>query len=253
MNDLEINIIPCLNDNYAYIISFENQALVIDPSESLPIIKFIEKNNLNLKYILNTHHHFDHVGGNLDLKKKYNASVIGSKKDKNRIPGIDLLLSENEEFIFNGYIFKVIEVPGHTLGHIAFYLESKKAVFTGDTIFSLGCGKLFEGTSKQMWDSICKIRALPRDTQIYCGHEYTLNNALFTQSIKNDNKIEKKIKEVEGLRKNNLPSIPTTVSEEIKLNLFFQADKNKIKSLFSNNKITSEETFALIRSAKDSY
>ena len=125
MKDFNINIIPCLNDNYSYVISVGKDALVIDPSESKPIINFIEKNNLELKFILNTHHHFDHVGGNLELKDKYNLLIAGNENDKKRIPGIDIFLNETEKFVFNSHEFQVINTPGHTSDCISFYVKSK--------------------------------------------------------------------------------------------------------------------------------
>ena len=179
-----ISIIPCLNDNYSYIcFDNKNDAFVVDPSEFKPVDEYISNNQLNLKYVLNTHHHFDHVGGNYELKQKYNCKVIGSKLDENRIPEVDILLKEGEKWKFKEDAAQIIEIPGHTTGHIAFYFSNQKIVFTGDTLFSLGCGRLFEGTPEMMWNSLQKLRNLPDDTKIYCGHEYTLNNALFTKSV----------------------------------------------------------------------
>ena len=253
MKDFNINIIPCLNDNYSYVISVGRDALVIDPSESKPIINFIEKNNLELKFILNTHHHFDHVGGNLELKDKYNLLIAGNENDKKRIPGIDILLNETEKFLFNSHEFQVINTPGHTSDCISFYVKSMKSVFTGDAVFSLGCGRLFEGSPNEMWKSICKIKSLPDDTNIFCGHEYTMNNAIFTKAIIDNEAIDLKIREIKKLRSNNIPTIPTTIAAEKKLNIFFQADRDEIKSLFSKELINDEEAFKMIRLAKDNF
>ena len=172
---LNINILPCLKDNYSFVIhdTEANIVSVVDPSEFEPVDNFIEKKFKKIDYILNTHHHFDHTGGNLDLKKKYKSKIIGSKKDKKRIPGIDIELSNNENFKLGKLDFKIFFVPGHTSGHVCFYSESAKVVFTGDTLFSLGCGKVFEGTYLEMLDSLNLIKKLPIDTKIYCGHEYT--------------------------------------------------------------------------------
>ena len=141
---MQIILVPCLSDNYAYIIINNNSKTVgvVDPSEALPIISFLNKKNLKLNYILNTHHHFDHIGGNIELKKKYNAKVVGFDGDKHRIPGIDISLKDNENWVFGDSKLKVIHVPGHTLGHICFFFEKEKIVFTGDTLFSLGCGRI---------------------------------------------------------------------------------------------------------------
>ena len=172
---MEITTIPCLTDNYAYIINDYNSKTtgVIDPSEASPIITFLKKQKLKLDYILNTHHHFDHIGGNIELKKKYNAQVVGFEGDKHRIPGIDIALKNNENWNFGNSTIKVFHIPGHTLGHICFFFEKEKIAFTGDTLFSLGCGRIFEGNHKQMLDSLNKIKSLPKETKIYCGHEYT--------------------------------------------------------------------------------
>ena len=145
---MRIEIIPCLQDNYSYLVIDEkkNSACVIDPGESAPIIKYLDDNKINLKFILNTHHHYDHIDGNKDLKKKYQAKILGYQGDKDRIPNIDILLKDGEIWKEENFESKIIYVPGHTLGHICFYFFKDKAIFTGDTLFSLGCGRLFEGT-----------------------------------------------------------------------------------------------------------
>ena len=178
---LNINIISCLQDNYSFVIhdTETNTVAVVDPSEFLPIDSFIDKKLKKIDYIFNTHHHFDHTGGNLDLKKKYNLKIIGSKKDEKRIPGIDIKLSDNDNFKLGNIDFKIFLIPGHTSGHICFYSKKEKVVFTGDTLFSLGCGRVFEGTNLEMLASLNLIKKLPKDTLIYCGHEYTKKNLDF--------------------------------------------------------------------------
>ena len=223
---MKIEIIKCLQDNYSYIIIDEtNQyACVVDPSEAEPIIDYIENNKINLKYILNTHHHYDHVGGNLKLKKKYNSSIIGFKGDKDRIPEIDTFVVDNQVWKKNNFEAKIYHIPGHTSGHIAYHFFKEKKIFTGDTLFSLGCGKIFEGTYKQMFDSLNKIKKLPKDTKIYCGHEYTLKNSNFC--IANDSKnlqLKNKIIKIREKLENGLPTVPTTLDEEIQCNIFLKA------------------------------
>jgi hydroxyacylglutathione hydrolase len=183
---MRVEIIPCLQDNYSYLIidDSNNSACVIDPSEAEPIINFLKNKDIKLKYILNTHHHFDHIGGNKNLKKKFGSIVIGFKEDSKRIPEIDLLLEDNQIWKAENFIAKIIHIPGHTSGHICFHFFQDKLVFTGDTLFSLGCGRIFEGTYKEMFESLDKIKSLPQETKVYCGHEYTLNNSKFC--IKND-------------------------------------------------------------------
>ena len=191
---MKIKIIKCLQDNYSYLIIDEsnNSACAIDPSESKPLIKFIEKKSLNLKFILNTHHHYDHVGGNKELKNKYNSKVIGFYGDKHRIPEIDISLKDREVWKHNNFEFKIFHVPGHTSGHICFHFYKQKILFTGDTLFSLGCGRIFEGTYKEMYQSINLIKSFPLETKIYCGHEYTLSNSKFCKKYDSENKDLKK-------------------------------------------------------------
>ena len=239
---MEVKIVPCLNDNYSYLIFDKNKknACVIDPSESKPIIEIIEKDKLNLKYILNTHHHYDHVGGNNELKKRYNSKVVGFKDDKDRIPEIDILVENNQIWKEENFKAKIYHIPGHTTGHVAFHFFEEKKIFTGDTLFSLGCGRIFEGTYKQMFDSLNKIKKLPKDTEIYCGHEYTLNNSKFC--IKHDSEnlnLQKKIRNIEIKLNNSLPTIPSTLKEELDCNIFLRAKDLK--------------TFSKLRDLKDNF
>jgi len=225
-NNMRVEIIPCLQDNYSYLIIDESNktASVVDPSEAKPIINFIEKENINLKYILNTHHHYDHIGGNKDLKKKYNSVVIGYKDDASRIPGIDILLNNNQIWKADNFEAKIMHIPGHTTGHISFHFFKEKLIFTGDTLFSLGCGKIFEGTYQDMFDSLNQIKKLPQDTKIYCGHEYTLQNSKFC--IKHDPEnlnLKKKIVEIKKKLENNIPTIPSTLKDENECNIFLRA------------------------------
>tara|TARA_B110000263_G_scaffold143757_1_gene124723 strand:- start:92 stop:811 length:720 start_codon:yes stop_codon:yes gene_type:complete len=239
---MKIEIIPCLQDNYAYLIIDEkkNIGCVIDPSESAPIIEYLEKNKINLKFILNTHHHFDHVGGNKKLKEKYGANVIGFKGDKDKIPGIDILVDDQEIWKYESFESKIIHIPGHTLGHVCFYFYNDKSIFTGDTLFSLGCGRIFEGTYSQMYESLKKIKDLPQDTKVFCGHEYTIQNSKFCMlHDKNNENLKNKIKEVEKKLQNNLPTIPSTIKEELECNVFLR----------SNN----IETFSKLRDLKDNF
>ncbi len=223
---MRVEIIPCLQDNYSYLIIDESNktASVVDPSEAKPIINFIEKENIDLKYILNTHHHFDHIGGNKDLKKKYNSVVIGYKDDASRIPGIDILLKNNQIWKADNFEAKIMHIPGHTTGHISFHFFKEKLIFTGDTLFSLGCGKIFEGTYQDMFESLNQIKKLPQDTKIYCGHEYTLQNSKFC--IKHDPEnlnLKNKIVEIKKKLENNIPTIPSTLKDENECNIFLRA------------------------------
>jgi len=241
-NNIKIEIIPCLQDNYRYLIIDEsnNDACVVDPSEAKPIINFIQRENINLKYILNTHHHFDHIGGNKELTEKYNSTVVGFKHDTERIPEISILVEDNQVWKKDNFEAKIIHIPGHTTGHIGFYFFKEKVIFTGDTLFSLGCGRIFEGTYKQMFESLSKIKNLPDDTKIYCGHEYTLQNSNFciTHDPQNLNLQNKIIKIREKLSENK-PTIPSILKDEKECNIFLRA-KNV-------------ESFSKLRDLKDNF
>ncbi len=238
---MKIEIIKCLQDNYSYLVIDEsnNSACVIDPSESKPLIKFIEKKSINLKFILNTHHHYDHVGGNKELKKKYNSKVVGFYNDKHRIPEIDISLKDREIWKHDNFEFKIFHVPGHTSGHICFHFYKQKILFTGDTLFSLGCGRIFEGTYKEMYQSINLIKSFPLETKIYCGHEYTLKNSEFCSAYDSENiNLKNKIFSVKEKLKKNLPSIPTTIKEELDCNIFLRTKNlegfSKLRDLKDN-------------------
>ena len=239
---MKIQIIPCLQDNYSYLIIDEenNTACVIDPSEATPIIEYLENNKIKLEFILNTHHHYDHVGGNQRLKEKYGASVVGYRKDKKRIPEIDILLDDQEIWIHQNFETKIIYIPGHTLGHICFYFYKEQSVFTGDTLFSLGCGKIFEGTYSQMFNSLMKFKELPQDTKVYCGHEYTKKNSDFclTHDANNEN-LKTKIDIIDEKLKSGLPTIPSTIKDELECNIFLRS--------------SNLETFSKLRDLKDNF
>jgi hydroxyacylglutathione hydrolase len=223
---MKIEIIKCLQDNYSYLIIDEKNkdACVVDPSEAEPVINFIENYKINLRYILNTHHHYDHVGGNVKLKEKYKSKVVGFKGDKDRIPEIDIFVEDNQIWKIDNFEAKILHIPGHTNGHIAFHFFNEKKIFTGDTLFSLGCGRIFEGTYKEMFNSLNKIKELPKDTQIYCGHEYTLQNSNFCIAYDSKNlKLKDKILKIKEKIKKGLPTIPTVLNDEIECNIFLKA------------------------------
>ena len=253
---MEISLIPCLTDNYAYIINdnVSKTVGVVDPSEALPVITFLKKKNLKLNYILNTHHHFDHVGGNIKLKKLYNAKVIGFDGDKHRIPGIDVTFKDNDIWKFGNSPVKILHIPGHTLGHICFFFENEKIAFTGDTLFSLGCGKIFEGDHKQMLTSLNKIKKFPIDTKIYCGHEYSYKNAEFCEKYdSNNDDLKKKFAKIKKLRLMNLPTLPTNLEEEIKSNIFLRCDKSDLKAKLNMKNQEDLKVFKKVRDLKDSF
>ena len=253
---MHVNLIPCLTDNYAYIINdiVSKTVGVVDPSEALPVIAFLKKQNLKLNYILNTHHHYDHIGGNTELKKLYNAKVVGFVGDKHRIPGIDIMLEDNAKWTFGESSVKILHIPGHTLGHICFFFENEKIAFTGDTLFSLGCGRIFEGDHKQMLTSLNKIKKLPKNTKIYCGHEYSYKNAEFCMKYDNDNiDLKKKFEKIKQLRSNNLPTLPTALEDELKSNIFLKCDQNDLKTKLNMKNQDDYKVFRKVRDLKDNF
>ena len=250
-----VEIIPCLSDNYSYLIHETETGItsIVDPSEFNACDKIINKYK-KLDFILNTHHHADHIGANLELKRKYNSKILGFNLDKNRIPGIDILLKENQKHKIGNLEFKVIFVPGHTKGHIAFFFEKEKIAFTGDTLFSLGCGRVFEGTHEEMFNSLNKIKKLPPDTKVYCGHEYTKSNLNFCLEYdsNNTNLKDKKI-EIDKKLSFNQPTIPSTISDEIKTNIFLRCNDPEIKHRLGLKDSSDVEVFSKLRDLKDSF
>ena len=253
---MDIEIIPCLNDNYSYLIKDDltNTVAIIDPSEFKPCDDMINIKYKKLDFILNTHHHFDHVGGNAKLKEKYGSKILGFEEDKERIPGVDILLKRNQEFKVGDLNFETIFIPGHTSGHIAFYLKKERVIFTGDTLFSLGCGRVFEGTYKQMFDSLNKIKTLPGNTKIYCGHEYTKNNLGFCLKF-NPNNVYLKDKEkvIDAKTKDGKPTIPSTIKDEIQTNIFLRYDDLDVKSSLGLKNASDLEIFTKLRDLKDNF
>ena len=239
---MRVEIIPCLQDNYSYLIIDENNnsACVVDPGEAKPIVDYLKNKSIKLKYILNTHHHFDHIGGNEYLKKKFGSIVVGFKKDINRIPEIDVLLEDNQIWKAENFEAKIIHIPGHTSGHICFHFFQEKLVFTGDTLFSLGCGRIFEGTYKEMFESLNKIKCLPEETKVYCGHEYTLSNLKFCIKYNPENRnLKKKAENIKKKIDNGLPTIPSTIKDELECNIFLRAN--------------DLESFSKLRDLKDNF
>ena len=250
-----IEIIPCLSDNYSYLIyeKKSNTISIVDPAEFKACDKVINKYK-KLDFILNTHHHADHVGANLELKKKYGSKILGSNLDKDRIPGIDILLKENQKQKIGNLEFEVIFVPGHTKGHIAFFFGKEKVAFTGDTLFSLGCGRIFEGTHNEMLNSLNKIKNLPPNTKIYCGHEYTKSNLNFCLTYDPNNTFLKE-REIDVLKKlkSNQPTIPSTLDQEIRTNIFLRCNDPEIKYTLGLNDSSEVEVFSKLRDLKDTF
>ena len=253
---LEINIIDAFSDNYIYLIRNEakNITSVIDPGESSPVIKFLKSRGWDLDEIVNTHHHHDHIGGNVELLEIYKSKLIAPKYDKTRISNIDILVSDNDLINIAGTKTRVIHTPGHTLGHICFYMEDEKCLFSGDALFHLGCGRVFEGTMDQMWSSLLKLRSLPNKTSVYCGHEYTSSNAKFAKHIDPNNELlEKAIIEIKNKRERGLPTIPFELGKEKAINPFLRADDHNFINSIGFKTSNPKESFSSMRLQKDNF
>jgi hydroxyacylglutathione hydrolase len=249
---LEITLVPCLTDNYAYILQDGDLCAVVDPSEPEPVKKALAGRKLT--HILNTHHHFDHTGGNIPLKEEFGARVIGPEKDRDRIPGINEGVSEAAPWRFGSHTARILEIPAHTSGHIAFAFEDDGAAFTGDTLFAMGCGRLFEGTPEMMWSSLSKLMHLKDDMRVYCGHEYTLSNGKFALTMEPGNaELQARMKEVEATRARNAPTVPSTLGLEKRTNPFLRPDSPEIRKVLGMEKASDVEVFGEIRRRKDAY
>ena len=251
-----IEAIPAFSDNYIWILIKDNSAAVVDPGDASAVESFLSKNNLNLEAILITHHHFDHTGGIIDLASKRDIKVYGPKGG--HINGIEYELSENSIITILETEFHIFETPGHTLDHIAYYSKEIDSLFCGDTLFSGGCGRLFEGTPLQMLDSLNKFSDLPEKTKVYCTHEYTLSNLTFALEVEPDNvDLKKYFEEVNSLRNSNMMSLPSSIRLENKINPFLRTSVDKIKEKAENyaNKqnLQPVEVLAAIRDWKDNF
>ncbi len=256
MAQLEIELVPCLSDNYAYLVRDpdEDFCAIVDPSEATPVKAALEAKGWRLTHILNTHHHPDHTGGNAALKAEYRARVIGPEKDRARIPAMDEGVVESSPFALGSHRARVLEIPAHTRAHIAFAFEADDAVFTGDTLFAMGCGRLFEGTPEMMWHSLSKLITLADSTRVYCGHEYTLNNGRFALTLEPGNAdLAARMSEVEGLRASGAPTIPSTIGLEKRTNPFLRPGSAEIRRTLNMSDASDIAVFAEMRARKDRF
>jgi hydroxyacylglutathione hydrolase len=256
MPDLEIHQIPVLRDNYVYLVRDPGTGAcaAVDPSVAEPTLAALDRLGWRLTHILNTHHHHDHVGGNLEIKEATGCTIVGNGNDAGRIPGIDIAVVEGDTFRLGDHGARVIDVSGHTIGHIAYWFAESRALFCGDTLFSLGCGRLFEGTPAQMWSSLCKLRALPEDARVYCGHEYTQSNAAFALAVDPDNGVLKdRADEVAALRAEGRPTVPSLMAVERAANPFLRADDAGFRQAAGLAGLDAVEAFAAIRRRKDTF
>ena len=243
---MRIITVPCLQDNYAYLIDTGSHCAVVDPSEPEPVLAALEREGLTLTHILNTHHHGDHTGGNQALKAAFGAQVVGPKGDAGRIPGIDIGVAEADGWEWSGRKVQILEVPAHTRGAITFVIAGN--AFTGDTLFVMGCGRLFEGDAATMHKSLSKLAALPDETKIWCGHEYAASNGQFALTLEPGNAaLQAKMKKLPR------PSVPSTMADEKATNPFLRTDSAEIRRTLGMETADAVSVFAEIRSRKDRF
>jgi len=256
---LQVHMFPCLSDNYGFLIhdTDADVTAVIDTPEVGPINAALEEKGWRLTHILNTHHHFDHAGGNEALKAQWGCTVVGAACDAERIPGIDVRVSDGDTLEFGSVKAKVLEVPGHTSGHIAYYFPDASndgVAFVGDTLFALGCGRLFEGSAAEMWSSLQKLMALPDDTTVYCAHEYTQSNAAFALSVEPGNAdLVARSEEIDRMREQGIPTVPTTIGLEKATNPFLRPDSSNLQTTVGMEDAALVDVFAETRRRKDSF
>ena len=250
----EIRIFTCLNDNFGYLIhDVETKATAsIDAPEAGPIMKVLEQEGWRLTDILITHHHGDHVGGVAQLKQKYGCRVVAPHDKTTKIANVDLRVVNADVVKVGNLLARVLETPGHTLDHVSYVFDAEKNVFTGDTLFSIGCGRVFEGNYPMMWDSLLKLRALPDDFRLYCGHEYTASNVRFALTIEPDNAaLQARTSEVTKLREENKPTIPALLGDEKKANVFLRADTPEVAAKLHMKGADAVAIFGELRERKN--
>lgn len=256
MTRLQIEQFPCRSDNFGVLIHdpATGATASIDAPEEAAILSALKRTGWSLSHILVTHHHLDHVEGIAALKSRFSTKVIAPQKEADKIPEVDETLVGGQTFEFAHHTVEVIETPGHTLGHICYYMPEAATAFTADTLFALGCGRIFEGTPLQMHQSLQKLAALPDETVVYCGHEYTEANARFAVTIDPENeKLMARAKEIHALRAAGKPTLPTTIGIEKETNPFLRADDPKIRALLHMPDAEDSDVFAEIRRRKDSF
>lgn len=253
---LEIVTVPCLKDNYAYLLrdGESGEVAVVDVPEAAPVAAEIEGRGWGLDLILITHHHGDHIDGVDALRDRYRARVAGAAADRARLPKLDIAVSEGDTVALGASEAQVIDVPGHTVGHIAYYFSAAGALFSADSLMVLGCGRLFEGSPDQMWESLSKMAALPADTLVYSGHEYAESNARFARSVDPDNRaLADRAELIAELRRKHTPTVPVTLEVELATNPFLRASDPDLKSRLGLTNSSGAQVFAEIRRRKDAF
>lgn len=253
---LDIHRIPVLKDNYVWLVhdAAAGATAVVDPAVQEPVDAALRQLGWRLTHILNTHHHGDHTGGNLGLKRAHGCTIVGPAADRERIPGIDAAVADGDRYRFGDRMAVVFDVPGHTRGHIAYWFADDRALFCGDTLFAMGCGRLFEGTPAQMWRSLGKLKVLPGDTRVFCAHEYTQSNARFALTVDGGNPdLVARAAEVDALRARGVATVPSTIALERATNPFLRADDPAVAAAVGIPANDPVAVFAEVRRRKDSF
>ncbi len=256
MSNLEVHQVPALTDNYVHLLLDKETGAcaAVDPGQAAPVLAALDRLGWTLTHVLCTHHHGDHVGGNAEIKKATGATIVAARVDLERICAVDLPVSEGDQIAIGAQTARVLEVPGHTTGHVAYLFEDAQSLFSGDTLFSLGCGRLFGGTPDQMWESLCRLRALPGDTLVYPGHEYTESNASFALSQDSDNQaLQDRADAVRALRQAGLSSLPSTIAQECAANPFLRADDPSLLAAAGLTGLDPLSAFTELRRRKDNF
>jgi hydroxyacylglutathione hydrolase len=256
MATLDVHRIPARSDNYLWLVRepASGAVAIVDPADAQPVIDKCEELGLSLTHILNTHHHGDHTGGNLELKEKYGCIVVGSVADQARIPGIDIAVGDGDTYDLGEETAQVFDVTGHTLGHIMYWFADSKALFCGDTLFAMGCGRLSEGTADQMWTALSKFSALPDDTSVYCAHEYTQTNARFALTIEPDNAaLQERAALVDRMRADDIATVPSLLGDERATNPFLRAAEPELMAAIGMSGAAPVDVFAETRKGKDNF
>lgn len=254
LGKLEIHQFNCLKDNFGVLVRDADTGTTasIDVPEADAVRSALAKTGWKLTHILTTHHHADHTAGNLEIKAETGCTIVGPRAEAAKIPGIDTAVGEGDTFKLGSFEVRVLDTPGHTAGHITYWLPEAKVAFVGDTLFAIGCGRVIEGTMEMMWRSLAKIRALPPDTTIYCGHEYTLANAQFAMTIEPGNEaLQRRLKDVEALRAAGKATLPTRLDVELATNPFLRPDAASIRQRLGLEKAADWQVFAEIRERKN--
>ncbi len=250
----EIHQFPCLKDNYGVLVhdTEGGVTIAIDAPEAAAVKRALEEKGWRLTHILVTHHHADHTAGIPALKAETQCEVIGPRNEAGRIPGLTHAVGEPDVVSIGSLKFKVLDTPGHTIGHVTYWLDDASVAFAGDTLFAMGCGRILEGTPEMMWRSLRKIADLPRDTIVYCGHEYTVGNGQFGITIEPDNpRIRERLTDAETVRAQGQPTLPTRIDLELETNVFLRADRQSIRARLGLEAAAAWKVFAEIRERKN--